>query len=727
MRGPAAILLIFAFIAVGISEGVYGADPAALQTPVTIQADSLSYESDNKRYRAEGNVEVSYDGGRLTADKIIYEESSGSIDAEGSVELTKDGDVLSAGRATYNVLTERALLTNGQLFFHENHLYITGSTIARTADQSYYATDATVSSCDGARPDWRFSGKEVDVTVDGYGFVKDMTFQVKNVPVLYLPYLIFPAKTTRQSGLLFPRITYSQDKHGWDIVLPFYWAFSDSADATFYQRYMDKRGFQEGVEVRYVVGDRSFGTVYGDWLRDNKKVIEVNPTGLERSWTDGEDRWSWYVNHETSLPSGWFFRTDLRKVSDPWYFRDFESYNYYLDHYLQGEEKRFGRVSFLADESLPFLDSSARLVKDWPAANLTVFAQYADNLQSDSNDGTLQRYPEIAVTVPTRSLFGPSVLFAVDSLYNNFYRTEGYRGQTVDVRPTFSATLGPDVPVQLMPYVTIIGTAWDSSHSDGISEDMGGSRGLFTAGVRASTEIFRIFDAGFGGYERLKHSVKPEVEYRYTPLVGQDDRPDFVDEIGSSSDIIYSLLTTLIGRNLSAGVTSYRELLRLKISQTYNCLESTRSLRSAGDERRPLGDIFVDLTIDPCRYAVVNADFQIDAYSGDWNATNCYLAVSDARGDVLSAEYRYSRSSIEEVNLSARVRIVDALDASYIYRRSLLEDRTLDQSYGLEIRRQCWSLSLIYSDQPGDRRYMLMLNLLGLGTIGEASARAPSF
>ncbi len=66
-----------------------------------------------------------------------------------------------------------------------------------------------------------------------------------------MPYLIFPAKTTRQTGFLFPRFAYSRDKNGLDVEIPFYWAVSDSADATFFQRYMEKRGFKEGVEFRY--------------------------------------------------------------------------------------------------------------------------------------------------------------------------------------------------------------------------------------------------------------------------------------------------------------------------------------------------------------------------------------------------------------------------------------------------------------------------------------------
>ena len=114
-------------------------------------------------------------------------------------------------------------------------------------------------------PDWRLAGSELDVTVDGYGTLKHGRFLARDLPVLYVPYLIFPAKTTRQSGLLFPHLSYSRDKNGLDVEIPFFWAVSESADATFFQRYLEKRGFKEGVEIRYFPSPGSFGTFYGDY------------------------------------------------------------------------------------------------------------------------------------------------------------------------------------------------------------------------------------------------------------------------------------------------------------------------------------------------------------------------------------------------------------------------------------------------------------------------------
>ena len=141
------------------------------------------------------------------------------------------------------------------MFIAQNHFYIQGEKIEKKSEATYRLENATVTTCDGDDPDWRLAGREA--RRDRRRLRHPEAWPVSgpgSSRLLYLPYLIFPAKTTRQTGLLFPRFAYSRDKNGLDVEIPFYWAVSDSADATFFQRYLEKRGFKEGVEFRYFTG-----------------------------------------------------------------------------------------------------------------------------------------------------------------------------------------------------------------------------------------------------------------------------------------------------------------------------------------------------------------------------------------------------------------------------------------------------------------------------------------
>src|SRR5256885_16854773 len=64
----------------------------------------------------------------------------------------------------------------------------------------------TTCQCGGLEaPSWSIAGRRTDITLQGKGIVRHMTFLVKDVPVFYFPYFVFPANTPRETGFLNPR------------------------------------------------------------------------------------------------------------------------------------------------------------------------------------------------------------------------------------------------------------------------------------------------------------------------------------------------------------------------------------------------------------------------------------------------------------------------------------------------------------------------------------------
>jgi LPS-assembly protein len=703
--------------------------------PVDIEADNISYDSENELYRAVGNVLITFSGGYLKADKVALHKVTKDTTAEGNVVIESDKDILTGESIHFNLDTKRGMVNDGTLFISKNHFYLIGKEIEKRGENVYSLKDARVTTCDGDRPDWQFTGSEVDVTVDGYGTLKHGTFRINNLPILYLPYMIFPAKTTRQTGLLYPRISYSSDKMGWDMGIPFYWAISESADATFYQRYMDKRGFQEGGEFRYYISENSFGTFYADYLNDSMRG-GFEDDSLSRDWREDQKRWSYYLNHETTFSPGFYLRTDLVKVSDNWYFEDFDSSNYYLDNYAEGVERRFKKVSFEGDKSLASLESKARLVKDWDLFNLTALVQYTDNFQSYSNDTTLQKYPEIAFSAIKQPLFDSPVHFEMESYYDYYYRTTGYRGHYFDLYPIFSLPMRYGAYFEFTPSVGLRETKWDSvySEADGATPQDGkrGSREYYSLGATFSSEIHRIFNVGGKQIDKIRHSIKPEITYSYIPYVYQDDLADFADSVDEANIVTYTLTNTLISRlKDDKGNINYREFFHLKLSQDYDIREARRNLTGSTTERRPFGNVVIEGTVDPFRYLTFDTDAQYSVNAGEWMVTNYALTASDWRGDTLTAEYRYTKENtaedidaIEEINLNLETRLTESISASYTFRRNELDDKYLETMYGLNYTSQCWSLKATYSDTADDRRYMLVFSLYGIGKVGKVSKKS---
>ncbi|TSA48535.1 MAG: LPS-assembly protein LptD [Deltaproteobacteria bacterium] len=719
------------FLLLAASPALPASQKDIAEGPVNIEADSITYYENEDTVQAAGKVVITFSRGFLKADTVMLNRVTNMAIAEGQVLVRSDQDVLEGEKVLFNVVTKTGTATDGKIFVALNHLYVEGEKIDKKGEATYRLENATVTTCDGKNPDWRIACSELDLTIDGYGVLKHGRFLTGDLPVFYMPYFVFPAKTTRQSGLLPPVFAFSRDKNGTDVELPFFWAISERVDATLYQRYMEKRGYKQGVEFRYFLSPETFGTLYADFINDRKRVTETIGS-MSRDWQEDRNRWSFYLNHETTFASGFNLRSDIRHVSDQWYFRDFTSYNYYLSNYSQSGETRFRRISFLGDESLGSLNSTVRLTKDWSLYNLTALASYTDDFSSQNNNATtLQTYPAVTVTGFRQALFKSPLQLEFNATYVHFYRQEGQMGHLWELNPTLY------LPISIGPYAQATtqagfrGSVWERTDSETDTGDKYGNRQVFPFGASLSTEINRIFVVGSPekvGIEKIKHAIRPEISYNYNYVPkneSQERGPDFLTRYGFQNSMTYSLTNTLVSRTRGAdGKISYNQFLRLLLSQTYDLLESRREVTGiGGDIRRPFSDVNVELDLTPLPNFTLQARNVYSVNYSAWQASNYDLTVYDNRGDRLSLGYRntqslgydYKQTVLEEVNLYLKASVTSSLDAIYILRKNLLDRKTIESTYGIRYRKQCWSVELRVSSLENDMIVMAYFSLLGLG------------
>lgn len=735
-------VIIFVAQCICRADNVSAAD-RQIKGPYNIEADLLSYDSETETYHASGNVIITFRNGLAKADSITINRQTGDSRAEGNVYIKMDNDILEGELALFNLDEQTGTVYNGRVFFAKNHLYLKGDEIEKKGEAQYSLKNANATTCDGDNPAWRITAREIDVTVDGYGTLRHGTFQVKDTPVLYLPWFLFPAKTTRQSGLLYPHLAYSSD-NGIDIEIPFYWAISESSDATLFQRYISERGYKQGMEYRYSPSRTTFGTIYADYIRDHKDVTETVDS-LSRDWRESRNRWSYYINHETTFSPGFYVRTDLKRVSDHWYFRDFSDFNYYLENYSRNQTRRFEKVSFLGNQSLTALDSTARLVKSSGFFNFTALGQYTDDMRFNNNDATLQRYPELAFTAIRQPMGKSGFNFEMASQYDYFYRNVGEKGHYGDIYPLVSRPLSFGDYVQMTPFTGVRGTFWDSSGEAGIPDKQDG-RKILVAGSAASTEAYRIYNFSNKGpgLEKIRHAVRPEVVYTYA-AADNAERPDYVPDIDSSNKIVYSLSNFLTTRSRGKdGKPVYREVFRLKLSQSFDLKKAREDELPGSPSADEFGPIAIEGDLNPFGYLSYHVDAAYDQNSGHWIRSNHDVALSDGRGDTAVIGYRYTKggslgfdylmqpgvitvnpgvqSAIRELNLAIRAKASKSLSLFYILRRNEVENVGLESTYGLEYVQQCWKAVVYYSDTVDDQKFIVLFSLLGLGDVGRVTA-----
>ncbi|MFZ3072646.1 MAG: LptA/OstA family protein, partial [Thermodesulfobacteriota bacterium] len=176
--------------------------------PIEVSGESVIYDNAKKIYLAEGDVVIIQGDMTLTALKAVLDMTEGKARAEGNVVVTKsDGNYMTADSLDVDMDKETAVIVNGNLYFIDNNIYVYGSEIKKTGKETFESSRIKITSCDcenDESPAWSFSARDAKVTKEGYFTGFHSFFYIKDVPVLYSPYVVLPVKTKRQTGFLTP-------------------------------------------------------------------------------------------------------------------------------------------------------------------------------------------------------------------------------------------------------------------------------------------------------------------------------------------------------------------------------------------------------------------------------------------------------------------------------------------------------------------------------------------
>jgi LPS-assembly protein len=276
---------------------------------------------------------------------------------------------------------------------------------------------------------------------------------------------------------------------------------------------------------------------------------------------------------------------------------------------------------------------------------------------------------------------------------------------------------------------------WRRDDQQPTSSDKQGTRSLYRAALNLTTEISRVYNIGGQAVEKIRHGIRPELNYAYIPDVNQTSLPDFIAPVREQHALSYGLTNSFLARWKSKdGKITYREFLRLKLAQTYDIKEANKDTAAAGGDRKPFGEVQMEADFSPFQYLSFMARNKYDVNKTTWSQANYDLTLSSTRGDAAVLGYRYTQNSIEEINLYLKAVVTKSLDLTYQQRRNQLIGKDFEKKLGLRYNKQCWNLELSYAEklnttinQSGvstegdklDRTYMLTLSLYGLGTVGK--------
>jgi LPS-assembly protein len=701
-----------------------------LAEPWTLEADRITSQNDPQQITATGAVvllhkEAATDTSlEIKADAVTYQAIGTELNATGNIFLKEDRGSLAATSIRLNLQERTGTLTDTSISITGHHIKFSGKLAEKINESRYIFYDGRATSCrsEGDKsPAWSINWREADINVDGMAYLKHATFKIKEVPLLYIPYLVLPAKTSRQTGLLFPEISHS-DRDGLGGITPFFTNLSPSSDLTFYPGYYEKRGAFAGVEFRHVTDASSRATFAANYQHDRTEdqglpgsAGDYRKDGYLRSdhdryWLRGK------VDHHFSPHS--VLRLDLDAVSDQDFLHEYregmtgfaQSNRYFLADFNRGlqEASIYSRESILQFTSRGQMSSGG------------VELRYTDNVLSRLTAAeTPQTLPRASFSSRLPLISALPLTFGWDSEYVHYRPEEGIGYQRLDLSPKLivpmplGSLLEGTIAAGLRETFYMIETIgdpisdWDSANSK--------NRNSWDLTANIATSLardFRINDA-----DRLTHTFRPNLRYNYQESGDQSELPDLdnFDRLGDGNNLTLELNNYFRSSKFGQATFPPRQNGYLKLSQSYNLDEARRNLIGPGDQRHPFSELTMDLEIAATASLFLRYQTALDVYGAGVTRYKLQGRYSNTRQDQLAIDYNFVKGEASDLNLSSQLQLTGNFSARYSTTRSLSDNHTTSESIGLLYNSQCWGVELERTRDSEDQRIILIFSLTGIG------------
>ena len=685
---------------------------------VSIVADRFEQIGSDNLLVATGNVEVTKGAGRLLADRVEINRVTGDAVATGRAIFYDGDDRLTGERIEYNIKTGTGVVYQGEV--HAAPYYrLKGERLERLGESVYRVQQGVFTTCEDEPPTWSFHLGEGTADLEDFVYGWNVSFWAKSLPIIpYFPFFAAAIRRDRQSGFL-PPLLGTSTKKGFFAEIPFFWAISDSQDATVTVAAYERRGFGGAAEYRYVISKDQKGKLNGFF------VDEV--------FKDGEVRGFGSVKHDWQIAPGLSLRGDLNAVSDDLILRDYET--------------------ALQQRSAQRAESNLFLTKTWTNWSFVSRLYWYQDLTT-TRPVELQRVPELTLSGVRQEVPGlPGVLAQTDASLVNFFRYAGSEGARFDLHPVVSrpvplfgyATITPFVGGRLTAYSTTVTGVHTPVDGGPAIEDTNGEprvRELLEYGSDAESRASRVYElGGWAGLDRVLHSIEPRVHY--IRLVGHNFYglplwTSQTDRIPEANWFEYSLTNRIRGRTISADDADADrfDLFKLVLASAYDI------------EKAQLGNVAGDLTIQPSKLLRLHGDVSYNVTGDGLQAYTTDLTVNVPR--ILgSVGTRYNRMPQEFIPYfvqipgtfnpgngvpsnqatnflqgEGRVEILRNLFGRVKTNWDIRTTSVVETRFGVDFKFDCWALSLDYvrrnPDRPGknaDNEFRFSLNLLGLGNV----------
>jgi lipopolysaccharide assembly outer membrane protein LptD (OstA) len=504
------------------------------EDPVHFSGDRQLWDRAANQVDLIGHATIIQAGEVITADKIHFDMNTRSLDAEGNCTYSLHKTEIVGDEIHLNLDTRVGIVRRGKV--SSGRFTLSGNEIYKRKNGVFEIFRGEYTTCHDCESSWSFRGEHVDMTLGGYAFISNVTAKVKGVPVVWLPYALFPMKSERQTGFLFPSFAKSTQS-GTVFMLPFFWKLGRSADMTLGAGIYSLRGQRATWETRYVLSERSHAQSNFYFLRDRSFLPQKSMS-----------RWALDLSQTQELPFGIDEKIRIQEVSDNIYPLVFGS----------------DLPNSSGEAFLPSTLTFARNTADFSVfvamkryrnlINTTPNNFFAQNISSDPR--TVQVFPRMVITTNDQLLGtfgGVSIISGLSVGLSHFTRTGGlfdydassvpfgtvapsglaFRPGIDPIRQGTRFTLNPSLYTTLRPWdlFSLVPSLQYQQYFYDFTQNVSSlSRGylLFQTELMAQWErIFRWEES----HSSSKHIIRPILTYSFIPYLKDNPNHPFVRQI----------------------------------------------------------------------------------------------------------------------------------------------------------------------------------------------------
>ncbi len=646
------IKFLFLFLIFLASPRTFGQEksPSAKVQGLLLNADNIFRDTDKDLIELQGSVQIIYQTQHIKSDKAIIYLRTKRAELFGHVEMIDPKNTIKADQIFLDYEANTGVIYNG--FVQSGLVKFSGDRLDKINESEYIVSSADYTACTNCPSTWSFSGSSIRAELGGYAYIKNAILRVSEVPVFWLPYLVVPLKSDRQSGFLTPGFEQS-DTGGFTLIQPYFWALSRSTDVTISAVNYEHRGLKGLIEYRYLLSEDSFGNLNTAFLED-KAFGESSRLNNFRDFLEkGKpiDRWFVRYDHYFAMNDDIVARAQVNLTSDIQYSKDFplETLNY-------GDSAMENRVSFTKNTK----DSHASIDTSY----------YVNMLQADptaGNDDAVHRAPELRYSAIQKNIGESNFIYFWDLNYVNFTRPgNSYDNMATtsdgktkyiknscnkpnwsdfpDCQPTHDGAYDPSIdlirtgqrldfrpslyfPIKVQDGLDIIPILnYRETH---YNFNVGDEQSYVRRYLRTSLTGRMILSAAYGDLSdlksvRYKHEILPEMTYTNIPWINQKSHPffgtgplnetpyssrdgisdgdltspyslqfDYQDRIYDRNLLNFVLTNKLTQKRWIEDRTEYQQIASLKLLQSYDGTQLDRN----NNIREPWSDLMAILDL----------------------------------------------------------------------------------------------------------------------------------